>query len=63
MSPNGGPAMSYRFDILYIGTMDQPNIQIAKIKNTEEIRSYRWGLRNPFTGAMNNPRHSWGLVA
>ena len=59
MHPNGGPAMSYRFDILYIGTMDQPNIQIAKIKNVDEIRSYRWGLRNPFTGGMNNPYMSF----
>ena len=59
MHPAGGPAMSYRYDILYIGTMDQPNIQIAKIKDTEEIRSYRWGLRNPFTGQMNNPYMSF----
>ena len=41
MHPEGGPAMSYRFDILYIGTMDTPNIQIAKIKNQDEMRSYR----------------------
>lgn len=24
MHPNGGPAFSYRYDIMYIGTMDQP---------------------------------------
>lgn len=63
MHPEGGPAMSYRFDILYIGTMDMPNIQIAKIKNQDEMRSYRWGIRNPFTGAMGNPRQYWGLAA
>jgi len=41
MHPNGGVAMSYRFDILYIGTMEQPNIQLAKIKGQEEARGYR----------------------
>lgn len=59
LHPEGGPAMSYRYDILYIGTMDQPNIQLAKIKGQEDIRSYRWGLRNPFTGQMNNPYMSF----
>ena len=39
--PQGGVAMSYRFDILYIGTMDQPNIQLCKIKGQEESRGYR----------------------
>lgn len=52
--PDGGVANSYRYDILYIGTMDQPNIQLAKIKGQEELRGYRWGFRNPFTGEMNN---------
>ena len=41
--------MSYRYDILYIGTMDQPNIQLCKIKGNEESRGYLWGLRNPLT--------------
>jgi len=41
-----GVAMSYRFDILYIGTMDQPNIQLCKIKGSEEYRGYRWGINN-----------------
>ena len=44
LHPNGGPAMSYRFDILYIGTMDQPNIQLCKIKGQEEYRVYMWGI-------------------
>jgi len=55
LHPNGGVAESYRYDILYIGSMDQPNIQIAKIKGQDEIRGYEWGFRNPFTGQMNNP--------
>lgn len=44
LHPNGGPAMSYRYDIWYIGTMDQPNIQLCKIKGDNELRSYQWGL-------------------
>lgn len=57
--PLGGPAMSYRFDIMDIGTMDQPNIFKCKIKGQEDIRGYQWGLRNPFTGQMGNPYMSF----
>lgn len=52
--PNGGLAQSYRYDIMYMGTMDQPNIQKCMIKGDTEYRGYQWGLRNPFTGAKNN---------
>lgn len=52
--PDGGPAESYRYDILYIGSSDQPNIQLARIKGQNDIRGYMWGLRNPFTGEVNN---------
>lgn len=55
MHPKGGPAMSYRYDILYIGATETPNIQLAKVKGEEELRGYEWGFRNPFTGQMNNP--------
>lgn len=55
LHPSGGVAESYRYDILYIGSMDQPNIQIAKVRGQEEFRGYEWGFRNPFTGQMNNP--------
>mgnify|MGYP005775005999 CR=1 FL=1 len=44
MHPLGGVAESYRFDILYIGNTETPNIQLAKIKGREEIRGYQWGL-------------------
>lgn len=44
LHPNGGVAMSYRYDILYIGTMDQPNIFKCKIKGQDEIRGYQSGL-------------------
>lgn len=59
LHPNGGVAMSYRFDIWYIGTMDQPNIQKCAIKGQTEFRGYQWGLRNPFTGQMGNPNMSY----
>jgi len=57
--PEGGVAMSYRFDIWYIGSMDQPNIFKCRIKGQSESRGYQWGLRNPFTGQMNNPHMSF----
>ena len=59
MHPNGGPAMSYRYDILNIGTMDQPNIFKCKIKGDTEYRGYQWGIRNPFTGQKGNPYMSF----
>lgn len=42
--PLGGPASSYRFDIMDIGSMDQPNIFLCKIKGQDEIRGYEPGL-------------------
>lgn len=54
MHPLGGVAMSYRYDILDIGTMDQPNIFKCKIKGDNEYRGYQWGLRNPYTGQKGN---------
>ena len=59
MHPEGGVAQSYRYDIMYIGTMDQPNIFKCKIKGDDEVRSYQWGLRNPFTGQKGNPYMSY----
>lgn len=52
--PDGGVAESYRYDILYVGSTEQPNIQLARIKGQDELRGYIWGLRNPFTGQLNN---------
>jgi hypothetical protein len=49
-----GVAESYRYDIFYIGTPENPNIQKVMIKGTPEYRMYRWGFRNPFTGQANN---------
>lgn len=57
--PLGGPAFSYRYDIMDIGTMDQPNIFKCAIKGDTEYRGYQWGIRNPFTGEKNNPYMSF----
>lgn len=54
LHPEGGVANSYRFDIFYIGTMDQPNIFKCAIKGQPEYRGYQWGLRNPYTGQIGN---------
>lgn len=50
--PLGGPASSYRFDIMDIGTSDQPNISLCRVKGMRDIRGFEPGLRNPFTGEM-----------
>lgn len=55
LHPEGGVAYSYRYDIMYIGTMDKPNIFKCAVKGQTEFRGYEWGLRNPFTGQMGNP--------
>jgi hypothetical protein len=58
--PNGGPAFSYRYDIMEIGTSDEPNIQKCVVDNEPEYRGYQWGpFRNPFTGQTNNPYASF----
>lgn len=60
MHPLGGPAFSYRYDIMDIGTMDQPNIFKCTVKGQPEYRGYQWGpFRNPFTGQTNNPYASF----
>lgn len=44
MHPNGGVAQSYRYDIMYIGSMDQPNIFKCKIAGDNEYRGYQYEL-------------------
>ena len=41
LHPKGGVAQSYRYDIMYIGTMDQPNIFKCQIKGNPEYRGLR----------------------
>lgn len=48
--PDGGVAESYRYDILYIGSMEEPNIQKVSVRGHEEIRGYIGGIRDPYTG-------------
>ncbi len=50
LHPHGGVAESYRYDILYIGSMEEPNIQKIEVKGQGEIRGHMAGLRDPFTG-------------
>lgn len=59
LHPNGGVAMSYRYDIMYIGSAEQANIFKCAIKGQPELRGYQWGLRNPFTGQLNNNNMSY----
>lgn len=59
MHPDGGVAMSYRYDIMYMGTMDQPNISKCQVENMPEMRGYQWGIRDPFTGRTNNMNMSY----
>ena len=55
LDAKGHPAMSSRFDIMYIGTMDQPNIFKCALKGHPEFRGFQWGpFANPFTGDTNN---------
>jgi hypothetical protein len=48
--PDGGVAESYRYDILYIGSMEEPNIQKIKVRGDDELRGYMAGIRDPFSG-------------
>lgn len=51
--PLGGLASSYRFDIMDLGSTNEPNIVKCAIEGVGEIRGYEAGLRNPFTGDAN----------
>lgn len=54
LHPEGGVAESYRYDILYVGNSEEPNIQKVMLKGSPEIHGYSSGFRNPFTGQINN---------
>lgn len=45
----GGPASSYRYDILDLGSSNDPNIFKCKLKGQDEIRSIQPGIRDPLT--------------
>jgi hypothetical protein len=50
------PAESFRMDIQYMGTKEEPNVQkvmLSKYRSSGgEIRGYGSGFRNPFTGEV-----------
>ena len=49
--PDGGVAESYRYDIFYIGTPEDANMKIAKVKGKWDRRGFQSGpFGNPFTG-------------
>ena len=51
----GHPLMSSRFDIMYIGTTDEPNIFKCALNGKPEFHGYQWGpFGNPFTGQTDN---------
>jgi hypothetical protein len=50
LHPSGGVAESYRYDIFYIGSTEEPNIQKVKVRGDDELRGYQAGIRDPFTG-------------
>lgn len=52
--PDGGVANSYRYDIIDFGPSNEPNIFKCVAKNRPELRGYQWGLRNPYTGQVDN---------
>ena len=54
MHPEGGVAMSRRYDIFDLGTSDQPNIFKCVVKGVPEFRGIQSGFRDPFTGSYSN---------
>lgn len=56
---DGKPAMSSRFDIMDIGSSNEPNIYKCQIKGQPEYRGIQYGLRDPYTGRMTNMNMSF----
>jgi hypothetical protein len=67
LHPDGGVLESYRYDIMHIGAMEEPNIQKIKVKGDDELRGYIAGIRNPFDGrrggVMNHMEDSATMTA
>jgi hypothetical protein len=67
LHPDGGVLESYRYDLLHIGAMEEPNIQKIKVKGDDELRGYKAGIRDPFTGrrggVMNHMEDSATMTA
>lgn len=67
LHPDGGPAESYVYDILDVGTSDgEPNIRKVVIKGQQDFTGYEVGLRNPFSltnkiNIMSNPTDGYTM--
>ena len=61
--PEGGLAMSYRFDIFDMGNSNERNVVKCRIKGDagNPARGYQAGMRNPFTKANSNNYMSWDV--
>ena len=59
LGPDGKPLMSHRMDIFDLGSENEPNIYKVKVKGFNDMTSYQWGLRNPFTGETGNSHMSY----
>ena len=59
--PEGGLAMSYRFDIFDMGNGSERNVVKCKVKGLEPSRGYQAGMRNPFTKSNSNNYMSWDV--
>ena len=58
--PQGGLKSSYRYDIFYVGSKDEPNIFKCAVEGDGERVGYQWGpFRNPFNGQTDNPYASF----
>ena len=59
--PEGGLAMSYRFDIWDMGTSNERNVVKCRIAGEfgNPARGYQAGMRNPFTKSNSNNYMSW----
>lgn len=67
LHPEGGVLESYRYDIMQIGSMAEPNIQKIEVEGGGEIRGYMAGIRDPFSGrkggVMNHMEDSATMTA
>ena len=55
-----GPAQSYRYDIMNLGTSEEPNIFKCRLKGKAGMsRGWMAGMRNPFKQTNENPYMSY----
>jgi len=63
LHPNGGPAESYRYDILDVGTSNgEPNIRKVFKKGMEDITRFIPGLRDPYQLGNKAPQYAANSV-